>query len=259
MAPFNLVCRCGYVMLILLTSLLKSNSVWAQNAEAAPNAKAWKDSISQDRLTAIKGPTMLTFVKEFSEGDKAKGRPVFLDFDIKTCGTDGFISCASKQNAEFSLQINNPAVGLGLTGAAAVTGANGVVYVADKKVFLSDAQGKHSTPLKIKIADFEKGVLSQISNQVFAALRYHGVVIDKKGPFILVGSTSKTLSKPSLQALTLASSEDLWVLDESSKRDGASLYVLDNHSDGFGVFQEVVSGKNDTPVVPGTKIIIETK
>ena len=92
----------------------------------------------------------------------------------------------------------------------------------------------------------------------FASLGWDGVVLDQKGPYLLVGSTSTILAMPQLQALAVKGSERKFSLKQG-ERKGSGLLSLGDTWQGFGVFEVVFLDQGVAALPIGSKLLIERR
>jgi hypothetical protein len=89
-------------------------------------------------------------------------------------------------------------------------------------------------------------------------LGWDGVVLEQRGHQLLVGSTSKILAMPQLQALAVDGSSAKIALGQN-ERKGSGLLSLVYAKSGIGIFDIVFLGQGVKEIPVGTKLVIEKK
>lgn len=233
-------------------------SAHAEIAVEAPDARKWFDSLSEAQLKSIVAAKVVAVIDSFGGEDSTEGSPKFLAIDFESCKLISYFECVSPANANFSVVLNNGPSSKGLPGVFNITGADTVVFVKGKKVFISGDEGKTIIETKIKANDFQKVNLKVLADGVLSGLGYDGVILGVNDEYVLVGSTEKRLKRVNLQALAITASQAKWSMGETQKK-GASLLSLVNRSGPYAVFQLVVGEKKGETLAIGTKIILESK
>jgi hypothetical protein len=87
---------------------------------------------------------------------------------------------------------------------------------------------------------------------------YDGVILDVAENYVLVGSTSKILGQPNVQAMALKDSSTK-ISMKKVPREGAGLLSLVDVSGSYAVFEITLLGRGLSKLPVGTKVIIEKK
>lgn len=85
---------------------------------------------------------------------------------------------------------------------------------------------------------------------------YDGVVLDKKGEYLLVGSSTVFFKRKSMQAMAFRDSEKKFSL-RPSEREGMGLLTLVKKSGSYGIFKVLFLGRGYAEVPIGTKVLVE--
>ncbi|MCX6127095.1 MAG: hypothetical protein NTV34_20420 [Proteobacteria bacterium] len=239
-------------------AFLICGSVHAEITVEAPDARKWLDSLNEAQLKSIIAAKVVAVVESFGGEDSSEGPPKFLAIDFESCKLISYFDCISPANANFSAVLNSGPTSKGVPGVFNITGADTVVFVKEKKVFISGDEGKTIIETKIKANDFQKINLKILADGILTGLGYDGVILAVNDEHVLVGSTERRLKRVNLQALAISASQAKWSLGETQKK-GASLLTLVNRSGPYAVFQLVVGEKKGDDLSVGTKIILESK
>ena len=203
-------------------------------------------------------PRSVVFVR--SLGDTPGSELRFLPLDTEAFNKLSFISAANSTNADWDFKLNKRKfAGMDrLAAVVALTGADCVVLAPEKgewqvirpdgakRTILSTGQAPKSTANE------------DLIEWLFISLGWDGIVLDQKGNYLLVGSTSKSMSFPQIQALAVNDSTAKIVL-KANERIGAGLLSLRETKMGVGIFDIVFLGQGITSIPIGTKLVIEKK
>lgn len=189
-----------------------------------------------------------------------KGIPQFLLLDAKKFNSMGFFQTANVAAVAWDLKLNKKGFSNrdGFNVAMSLTKADMIIHspkIGDWSVYLVKGDrkkpfAKGAPPTSTKEEDLV-GWLTSI-------LGWDGVVLDQRGHQLLVGSTSKILSQPQLQALAVEGSSTKVALNQN-ERKGSGLLSLVYFKGGIGVFDIVFLGQGVKEIPVGTKLVIEKK
>lgn len=227
-------------------------------AEQAPLAKEWIETLTDKDFAVLSAPRSVTVVESFGPGGSANGIPKFKVIEHSKCNEISFFRCTSGQDSNFSASINSSASVKGVDGAANLTGVDLVVYPGQEGTMIAEPQKKWTSRLLFDKQIFATFDIGEFIEQVFESLGYDGVVLAKRGDFLLIATTEKRLQKENLQGLLISGSSQRRTLDKS-RRKGAGLLSLLNTWHGYGVFQEVAVSTQTSKSEIGSKILLESK
>jgi len=190
-----------------------------------------------------------------------KGMPQFSDINRAVLAESTYFQTVDPRNFQWDLRLNSK-------DDSELRDFGFLQKVSDADTLLiQHGDGKWGVRFKGRSsdADFEtefkmnpKGEAKDAATALFPLLGYDGVILDTSGPFVLVGSTAKTLGQPNIQAMALVDSSEKLSLKNDS-REGAGLLSLVNVSGGFAVFEITLLGRGLKKLPVGTKVIIEKK
>jgi hypothetical protein len=237
---------------LLLSVILLS----AGHASGQTDPESWYKQLVEKNNGQFPGvfPAAFVMVKKLP----AKGEVEYLgNVDAAAFNKLGFFKIANWRNADWNFKLNRAKFEK-LDARKVIydlTGANTIV-AAEKKRW-KFYQGTSKKPLAtIKAPKSDKAAV--VSEWLIDGLGWDGVVLDQKGDELLVGSTSKILAQPEIQALAIANSEKKFLVT-AKERKGSGLLSLQKISGGLGVFDVVFLGAGIKKLAPGTKLIIEKK
>ncbi len=203
-------------------------------------------------------PRSVVFVRSLGETPGSELR--FLPLDTEAFNKLSFISAANSINADWDFKLNKRKfAGMDrLAAVVALTGADCVVLAPEKGEWqLIRPDGVKRTVLSAGQAPKSTGN-EDLIEWLFANLGWDGIVLDQKGNYVLVGSTSKSMSFPQIQALAVNNSTAKINL-KANERIGAGLLSLREGKLGVGIFDIVFLGQGITSIPVGTKLVIEKK
>lgn len=228
----------------------------ARAEDGAPALKEW----TQKALKKYRGgayPRKIAFVKGFG----AKGEPPkFLDITPDEFHGVSYLAAADTRSALWDFKLNQDKfAGLDPKELVfALTGADTVLVAAETGDWelLRKVAGKIASVGKRARA--KTATPPVLAYWLVTTLGWDGVVIDRSGEYLLVGSSAAILKTPEIQALAVADSEKKIVLT-AAERKGAGLLSLSESDAGYGTFDIVFLGQGVKELPPGTKLIIEKK
>jgi len=91
---------------------------------------------------------------------------------------------------------------------------------------------------------------------LYSSFNYDGVILDRRGDLLLVGSQSVHLKSRGTQALAIRGTHDRIFIDRKD-RDGAGLLSLVESDGDYGVFEVIFTEKSTREIPIGTKVLIE--
>ena len=201
-------------------------------------------------------PNRVAFVIDIPK----KGVPQFLLFDAKKFNQLGFFQTVNAAAIAWDLKLNKRSFTdrEGFDVAVTLSRADLIVHapkVGDWSVFL--AKGDRKKPVA-KGAPPVGNKEDDLAAWLTTILGWDGVVLEQRGHQLLVGSTSRILSQPQLQALAVEGSASKIGLNQN-ERKGSGLLSLIYAKAGIGVFDIVFLGQGVKEIPVGTKLVIEKK
>jgi hypothetical protein len=203
---------------------------------------------------------VVAFVTELPED--AGDVPEFLPVDAAAFQAASYLRAADARSAAWDYALN--AAKLAKMAAAeavrTITGADTIVVAPSKgpwRILWSGKSG--ATEETVATAPRPKTTdAPALAAWVQTTLGWDGVVLARRGPFLLVGSTAAILATPGAQALAVAASAERFHLTSDS-RQGAGLLSLTESAAGYGVFDVVFLGEDGADIPIGAKLTIERK
>lgn len=91
---------------------------------------------------------------------------------------------------------------------------------------------------------------------IYQSFGYDGIILGRKGPYVIVGGPSSVFEKDRIQALAIRGSESqLALLD--NKRSGVSLLELQSSKGPYAIFKILALAKGSTTLPIATKLTIQ--
>ena len=243
--------------LSLLTAVVLMPPTFAFAADA-PKAADWSKRFV---ASASKGegqfPLIILAVKSLG----GSGNPVVLDMNQAELAKNTYFNTADVKNLEWDFRLNSKD-----DSELRDLGFLQKVSAADT-LLIEMGEGKWGVRFKGKIeadnidAEFKMNPKADAGDAAAVLLKlfgYDGVILDVVENYVLVGSTSKILSQPNLQAMALADSSEKISMKKVA-RDGSGLLSLVDISGGYAVFDITRLGKGMSKLSTGTKVIIEKR
>ncbi len=97
---------------------------------------------------------------------------------------------------------------------------------------------------------------NSILTWIYQCLGYDGIILARKGPYVIVGGPASTLSREKIQALAIRGSESHMALLDK-KRSGISLLELQISKGGYGIFKILALAKDSKELPIATKLTIQ--
>jgi hypothetical protein len=232
----------------------------------APKLEVWvKEYLSAKRPQAnARWVHRFALVSDLAE--QSAGQPVFReDVSPDQFNRLGWLSLANGRNLSWDMKLNPPPTGRSLTpaeNAFRVGDLDTIVIAPDEGNWrLARLSNEFHVEIVAELPPPKKMVskslkASELSTWLFKQFNYDGVVLDQKGPWVLVGAAAARLKEPGVQALALKSSEEK-IFVASGDRTGLGILSLVSIGGGFGLFEIVLLENDETKILPGTKLIIE--
>lgn len=242
------------ISLILFPSFGKS---LARTVEGAPDFDAWISEIRKTTFplqtvpqrillleSKIDDPAPKNFLKDASALEKISPF-IFVD--------EPSLSLTQKLNRDLATEGSKGRVpGLAGTTSANVIisdmeGNSPVLYVNNGKTLRRVGTVK---PFKMEKTP------DAILGWLFQSLGYDGVLLGRKGSYVMVASAAAVLGKEKIQALAIRGSEaQMALLDK--KRSGSSLLELESSKGPYGMFRILALAKDSNDLPSGMKLTIQ--
>lgn len=237
---------------LLIVALLTLAATKGEKSERVPAIEAWIQEVST-KLDELSSAVPLTMAAV-----KNAGGDSFRQIDginREKFRNMSYLRFLSSTDVDWNSKINAPFL-KGKRGIDLVfnsTGAN-ILFVGSAKQSYLVLGGKQKKPTSATMESIKTDPALFVS-EVFRALGYDGVVLDKKDSFYLVGLHVKAIGRVGTQALALKNSENKFIVSDHNA-DGAALLNSVSVKDGFGIFKVLLKGDgSEIPI--GTKIISE--
>ncbi len=253
-----MVIRAALFALGLSLACVAAPAFAQENVDDAPPLADWLSKYKAKNSTKGAFPRKIAVVSGFAEKGEA---PRFVNLDRDAFRQASYMEPADIESALWTLKIDpkryaetDPKELVFL-----LTGADTVVVAAPKAEWeiLRLKDGKVSSVAKAKGLK-EATKPERVADWLPYALGWDGVVLERKGEFLLVGSTASLIATPEIQALAVTDSQGKFSL-RGSERVGAGLVSLSTSSGGNGVFDIVFVGAGVRDIPAGTKLLIEKR
>ena len=242
---------------VLVLSGLISSTVSARTLEPAPDIDSWIIEVRNAPLPPQAVPQRLLLL-ESSIDDKN-------EVNLITDGTEiGKISpffLIDGPSAELSVKFNREQKG-GKSKAQKVPTPSR----SSANVIIAGIQGESASIYTNDGRELRKvGVVKPYSGDktpesiltwVYQSFGYDGIILGRKGSYVIVGGPSYVFSKAKIQALAIRGSEtQLALLDK--KRSGVSLLELEASKGPYAIFKILALAKDTSNLPTATKLTIQ--
>lgn len=201
-------------------------------------------------------PRRIAFVSDLP----LKGIPQFLKIDAVRFNQMGYFQVADVASRAWDMKLNKKSFGKGdsFDLAVSLTKADIIIHASKNRDWTVYSAGEGRRVVLAKAPPPATTTEEDLSSWLITVLGWDGIVLDKRGQQVLVGSTSLILALPQLQALAVGGSATRPLLLQN-ERNGSGLLSLVYAKNGIGVFDIVFLGQGVKDIPVGTKLVIEKR
>ncbi len=241
----------------LLISIFSSSSLNARTLEPAPDLDSWIDEIRSASFPLQTVPQRLLLLESAVE-DKSE---VNFIPDGRAIDKISPFFIVDGPSADLSFKLNRESNGADTKSKklplALKSNANVVIAgIRDQapSIYINDGQ-KLQKIGTIKPYSGDKSAES-ILTWIYQSFGYDGVILGRKGSYVIVGGPSFIFGKEKIQALAIRGSDSqLALLDK--KRSGVSLLEFESSKGPYAIFRILALAKDSTTLPPATKLTIQ--
>ena len=248
---------CAFGLCVSLTSGLYSRSLHARTLEPAPDLESWISEVKNASFPPLSVPRRLLLL-ESEVSDKSE---VNFIVDGRAIEKISPFLVVDGPSADLSLRLNQESGGLtkktkklplALRSSANVIIAG--IRGKEPSIYTNDGQQLH----KIGAGKPYHGDKSPESTLawIYQCLGYDGIILGRKGAYVIVGGPASIFSREKIQALAIRGSDSqLALLDK--KRSGVSLLELEASKGAYAIFRILALAKDSTTLPTATKLTIQ--
>ncbi len=257
-----------------------------------PDIKTWVNQVntkikSKTRKGGVTGLMQYPIRVAFVDDTYSKS-PKFLEFDLESFNRLGLYHAVQSTDLSWSWKLNDfevkkkgrksttngPISEPTLPGgpedddkANKPLDLNTLLKLFDADVYVNASSDQSKEWVAFRIANNEQEIISKekaptsynvevLYRWLAKAFGYDGVILDKQGDYLLVGSATLFFKKKSIQALAFKGSHNKFSL-RPSEREGMGLLTLVKRSGAYAIFKVLFLGKDAGEIPLNTKVLIE--
>jgi len=244
-----------------------------------PDINAW---VKQINAANAKNPSGTSYpIRVAFVDDTYAKSPKFLEFDLESFNNLGLYQAVQSSDLSWSWKLNDFHVkekakqdkSKPIETPKEVEKGNklldldSLLKTFDADVFVQAPSDQSKEWITFRIVNNAKEILAKeksptsfntesLYRWLAKSFGYDGVVLAKKGEYLLVGSSTVFFKKKNIQAMAFRDSEKKFSL-RPSEREGMGLLTLVKKSGSYGIFKVLFLGRGFTDVPLNTKVLIE--
>lgn len=242
---------------VLVSSGLISSALNARTLEPAPDIDSWITEVRNAPLPPQTVPQRLLLL-ESSVDDKNE---VNLITDSSEIGKISPFFLIDGPSAELSVKLNRKSKGGKVKAqkalAPSISSANVIIAGIRREsasIYTNDGRDLRKVGV-VKPYSGDKSAESVLT-WIYQSFGYDGIILGRKGAYVIVGGPSSVFRKERIQALAIRGSESqLALLDK--KRSGVSLLELQSSKGPYAIFKILALAKGSTELPIATKLTIQ--